>query len=119
MNSHEDEWPNPDEGLIVETDSSEEEEYEVEKIVAFRFVKKTKKQYLVKWVNYSEEWNTWEPLENLIGSQDLVAEFERKEEEKEKKREEVRAALDARKKANREKKGWFIGFSPNKTESLW
>ena len=42
-----DEGPNPDEGLVVPTDSSEEEEYEVEKIVSFRYVKK-KKQYLVK-----------------------------------------------------------------------
>merc|ERR1712227_973224 len=42
-----DEGPNPDAGLIVPTDSSEEEEYEVEKIVSYRFVKK-KKQYLVK-----------------------------------------------------------------------
>ena len=33
---------------------SEEEEYEVERIVATRFVKK-KQQYLVKWVNYDEQ----------------------------------------------------------------
>merc|ERR1712227_1072841 len=98
-----DEGPNPDAGLIVPTDSSEEEEYEVEKIVSYRFVKK-KKQYLVKWVNYNDEWNTWEPLENLDGSQDLVDEFEKKEAEKERRREEARAALEAKKKANREKK---------------
>ena len=55
-------------------------------------------------MNYSDEWNTWEPLENLIGSQDLVEEFEKKEAEKERKREEARAALEAKKKANREKK---------------
>ena len=33
---------------------SEEEEYEVERIVATRLVKK-KPQYLVKWVNYDEQ----------------------------------------------------------------
>ena len=59
---------------------------------------------MLKWVNYNDEWNTWEPLENLDGSQDLVDEFEKKEAEKERRREEARAALEAKKKANREKK---------------
>ena len=63
----------------IKTDSeSEEEEYEVEKIVAARFVKK-KRQYLVKWVNYAEEWNTWEPIENLEGSHELVEDFNKRD----------------------------------------
>merc|ERR1712003_362356 len=86
-----------------EESDDEDEEYEVESILQSRFVKK-KKQYLVKWVNYSDEWNTWEPMENLVGSQDLVTAFEQKEAEKERKKDEARAALEAKKKANREKK---------------
>ena len=91
------------------TDSSEEEEYEVEKIVSFRYVKK-KKQYLVKWVNYSDEWNTWEPLENLDGSHELVKAFEAQEAEKDRKKDEARAVLEA-------KKSWFF-FVPTKTRPL-
>ena len=84
-------------------DSDEDEEYEVESILQSRFVKK-KKQYLVKWVNYSDEWNTWEPMENLEGSQDLVAAFEKKEAEKLKKEEsEKAAALERRKQAKAER----------------
>lgn len=82
---------------------SEEEEYEVERIVATRFVKK-KQQYLVKWVNYDEQWNTWEPMENLEGSTDLVAAFNRAEREKEEEKERQKQEAIARKKAEKEKK---------------
>merc|ERR1712176_948829 len=85
----------------IKTDSeSEEEEYEVEKIVAARFVKK-KRQYLVKWVNYAEEWNTWEPIENLEGSHELVEDFNRREREEEEKKEKQKAEAIAKKKAEK------------------
>jgi len=80
-----------------EESDDEDEEYEVESILQSRFVKK-KKQYLVKWVNYSDEWNTWEPMENLEGSQDLVQAFEIKEEEKLQKEESEKAAANERKR---------------------
>merc|ERR1719223_2263402 len=81
------------------SESSEEsdEEYEVESILQSRFVKK-KKQYLVKWVNYSDEWNTWEPMENLEGSQDLVQAFEKKEEEQLQKEESEKSAANERRR---------------------
>merc|ERR1711911_351332 len=88
----------------IKTDSeSEEEEYEVEKIVAARFVKK-KRQYLVKWVNYAEEWNTWEPIENLEGSHELVEDFNKREREEEEKKEKQKAEAIAKKKAEKERK---------------
>lgn len=88
----------------IKTDSeSEEEEYEVEKIVAARFVKK-KRQYLVKWVNYAEEWNTWEPIENLEGSHELVEDFNKREREQEEKKEKQKAEAIAKKKAEKERK---------------
>merc|ERR1711953_847712 len=93
-----------EDGNQVSSDSeSEEEEYEVERIVATRFVKK-KQQYLVKWVNYDEQWNTWEPIENLEGSHELVEAFNRAERAKEEEKERVKKKAHERRKADRQKK---------------
>lgn len=46
-------------------------EYEVEAIVKHR-VQDGVTHYLVKWVGFPSEENTWEPAENLAGSSDLV-----------------------------------------------
>jgi hypothetical protein len=56
------------------------EEYEVEKVLdaQFRFLQGTRKKalhFLVKWVGYHDKDNTWEPLENVKNSQDLIDEF--------------------------------------------
>ena len=58
------------------------EMYEVDKILRKRLNQKgnTKKdsgkaEYLVKWVGYSEQECTWEPLKNLKFVQDVVDEF--------------------------------------------
>lgn len=56
--------------------TASEVDYIVEKILAFRRVQGIK-LYLVKWAGYAEEQCTWEPLENLQGSKDMVEEFER------------------------------------------
>uniref|UniRef100_A0A914ICF6 Chromo domain-containing protein n=1 Tax=Globodera rostochiensis TaxID=31243 RepID=A0A914ICF6_GLORO len=53
----------------------EEEEYEVERILAKRVVKGGKVEYKVHWKNYSDTNDTWEPEENLSGSMDLLTEF--------------------------------------------
>lgn len=54
-------------------DSSDEETYEVERIVDYR-VKRGKEEYFIKWENYPDSDNTWEPIEN-IHCTDLINEF--------------------------------------------
>ena len=54
-----------------------EEVYSVEKIVKKRIVE-GKVQYLLKWMNYSESENTWEPVENL-DCPDLIEQFEQQQ----------------------------------------
>ncbi|XP_017481305.1 PREDICTED: DNA topoisomerase 2-like [Rhagoletis zephyria] len=53
------------------------EDYIVEQIVDKQIDDENVK-YLVKWEGYSSSENTWEPLENMIDSMDLVTEFENK-----------------------------------------
>jgi len=57
--------------------SSEEEEYMVEKILDKR-IKGNKVQYYLKWKNYPEADNTWEPVDNLADCKDLIRDFEEK-----------------------------------------
>ena len=61
----------------------EEDEYEVEEILDKEVVStksrigpKAKVRYLVKWKNWGDEENSWEPRENLDGCRELVEEFE-------------------------------------------
>ena len=55
---------------------SQEEEYEVEEILGVR-TRHGKLQWLVKWVGYGNEHNTWEPKENLMHCQRKLEEFYR------------------------------------------
>ena len=64
------------------SESSMEEEYEVEKILRERTRREidkntgqvySVKEYLLKWVGYKEP--TWEPEENLANCQELLKEF--------------------------------------------
>ena len=56
----------------------EERFYEVERLVSKKVLKKRVK-YLVKWVGYSEEWNTWEYASNInTNASNMVREFEGK-----------------------------------------
>jgi RNase H-like domain found in reverse transcriptase/Reverse transcriptase (RNA-dependent DNA polymerase)/Integrase zinc binding domain/Chromo (CHRromatin Organisation MOdifier) domain/Retroviral aspartyl protease len=50
-------------------------EYEVERVLMHREIKyrkSTKLQYLIKWVGYGVEHNTWEPKENLTNCDELI-----------------------------------------------
>lgn len=61
----------------IEVDGKEQ--YEVEKIVDWRDVKKGPKkgrQYLVKWKGYRDEHNNWEHARDLTNAKDAILEFE-------------------------------------------
>jgi hypothetical protein len=55
---------------VIEIGNLDEDEYAVDKILAWRF-KKTRnnknktKEYFIKWKNHSDDENTWEPRSNL------------------------------------------------------
>ena len=51
-----------------------EEEYEVEKLIDARLWR-NQKQYLVKWLDYPDSDNSWEPLKNLTHSEDAITNF--------------------------------------------
>ena len=51
-----------------------EEEFEVEQVLAHRG-KAPKYQYLVKWLGYGPEHNTWEPVQNLIHCKKVLDQY--------------------------------------------
>ncbi|ODM99035.1 Chromobox protein 5 [Orchesella cincta] len=75
----------------------EEGQFIVEKILDSKIVEGGDVEYLVKWLNYDDKDNTWEPAENLHPK--LIRSFERKRKEEEVKR------LLALKDAGRRTKG--------------
>jgi len=73
----------------VEEDDSDPEEYTVEDIRAKRKNYKTGTlEYLIKWKDYPESQNTWEPIENLK-CPDIIARFNEKEKSKRKRRSAI------------------------------
>jgi hypothetical protein len=65
----------PDHPIIVEG----EEEWHVEAIRADR-IHRGKQQFLVKWEGFSEDENTWEPVEHLDHADEALAEYRAKKE---------------------------------------
>lgn len=69
---------------LVDEEEEEQDEYDVEAIRARRKNPKTGLfEYLVKWENYPESQNTWEPIDNLK-CPDLIAAFNEQEKNKRK-----------------------------------
>ena len=61
-----------EDSIYVET---EEQEYQVEKILDSMLDDAGKIKYLTKWKNYPHEDNTWEPLRNLANCRQLLTQF--------------------------------------------
>merc|ERR1712106_653936 len=60
-------------------EEEEEAEYEVEKILDHKYDDGVV-QYLVKWKNWNnDEDNTWEPSDNLVGSEKIIEKYEKKQ----------------------------------------
>ncbi|KAG1140257.1 hypothetical protein G6F37_009837 [Rhizopus arrhizus] len=59
----------------MDLDDDETSYYEVETIRDKRTLHDGTKEYLIKWKNYSESYNTWEPEDNL-NCPSILAEFE-------------------------------------------
>uniref|UniRef100_A0A914XYJ6 Chromo domain-containing protein n=1 Tax=Panagrolaimus superbus TaxID=310955 RepID=A0A914XYJ6_9BILA len=73
-----------------------EETFELEKIISHRVVKKRKRmvnEYLVRWLGYGAESDTWEPEENILGEsakeQITIYWEEKKQEEAEEKKDKT------------------------------
>lgn len=63
----------------MSSDSSSNEEYNVEKILDVK-TKGNKTKYFVKWEGYSSDSNTWEPEENLSNCHKLLEDFKKERE---------------------------------------
>merc|ERR1711892_511816 len=83
-------------------EEEEEAEYEVEKILDHKYDDGVV-QYLVKWKNWNnEEDNTWEPSDNLVGSESIIEKYEKKQKLKKKEEDESPAIKSTKKKKKEE-----------------
>jgi len=96
---------------------TEETVYTVEKILAKRGLGK-RAEYRVKWLGYSNTDNTWEKLDNLAGSKKMVAEFDKREAEKELKLAEKEFAVEkiVDEKIYKKKTVYLVKWKGYKTE---
>ena len=63
--------------IAEEEEDDEEEEFVIEKVVDKRVDSDGQVEYFLKWKGYSDEENTWEPLEN-VETEEMIIEYEKK-----------------------------------------
>jgi len=71
--------PPPPQIVLGEEGKENDEEYEVEAILAKRYnCRKKRHEWYVKWKGYGPQDNSWEPKDNLHNAIELLDEFESK-----------------------------------------
>ncbi|KAI4347684.1 hypothetical protein L6164_008473 [Bauhinia variegata] len=79
--------------------------YEVEAIRAKR-MRKGRKQYLIKWLGWPEETNTWEPLRHLTQVRDMIKDFEKSlNSRKQRKQKQKQAVRNTTSRATKRRNG--------------
>ncbi|KAK7573797.1 hypothetical protein V9T40_010988 [Parthenolecanium corni] len=66
-----------------ESDDEDATDYEVLKIVDVRYTKSDKREFLIRWKNYSPKQDSWEPEENL-SCDELISKFLEEQEKRSK-----------------------------------
>lgn len=90
-----------------------EGEYEVEKIVDVRENKNGDKEYLIKWIGYSDSDNTWEPSKNI--QQNLINSFESERSKKRRSQSSQEGSKSQKRKTDDNKShGFERGLEPEK-----
>lgn len=101
--------------LLRMSASDTESEYEVERIVSHRGTKPDI-EYLIKWVNYGDEDNTWQTEEDVMAPSLLEAYWKEIARKKELKKPKPSSKMDSATK-KRSKLDWFRGEVSDSTRA--
>ncbi|KAJ3299536.1 hypothetical protein HK104_008511 [Borealophlyctis nickersoniae] len=100
--SKEHEKDGEEDGQEEDEDGSEDELYEVEAILTHK-KQKGKVLYLVKWLGYDENDNSWEPQENLVSAKELLDAYWDKQKELQESKKRKRSTEPTPKKGKKRK----------------